>query len=244
MSMEETKVLEISSNLSVDVVRKDIKNLHLAVYPPTGRVRIAAPLRINDEAVRLFAVSKISWIKKHQRNFNSQDREAPRQYKERESHYFLGKRYLLKIIELDEPPKVILRSKTYIDLYVRPNTPPEKRELVLSEWYRTELKTLLEPLIEKWQTKIGVPVSDWQVKKMKTKWGTCSIEKNRIWLNLELAKKPVSCIEYIVVHEMVHLIERHHNERFEALLERFLPNWKKLRTELNRLPVNHSSWNA
>ena len=228
--------------LKVDVVRKDIKNMHLAVYPPTGRVRIAAPLRVNDEAVKLFAISKISWIRKHQRNFEAQDRQAPRQYKERESHYFLGKRYLLRIIEQEAPAKVELKTKTYIDLFVRPNTSTEQKQSILNEWYRTELKKLVQPLIDKWEKQIGVTVNDWQVKQMKTKWGTCNIEKERIWLNLELAKKPLHCLEYIIVHELIHLLERHHNDRFLSLMEKHMPQWKFYREELNRLPVSHGEW--
>jgi predicted metal-dependent hydrolase len=230
------------NNLIVDVVRKDIKNMHLAVYPPTGRVRIAAPLRIDDEAVRLFAISKISWIRKHQRNFLAQDRQAPRQFKERESHYFQGKRYLLRIIEQEAPPKVVFKTKTYIDLYARPNSTTEQRQIIINEWYRTELKKLIQPIIDKWENQIGVTVDDWQVKQMKTKWGTCNIEKKRIWINLELAKKPLHCLEYIVVHEMIHFLERHHNDRFLTLMEKYMPQWKFYKEELNRLPVSHGEW--
>lgn len=230
------------SNFTIDVVRKSIKNMHLSVYPPTGRVRIAAPLKIDDEAVKLFAISKIGWIRKHQRNFIAQDRQSPRQYKQRESHYFLGKRYLLRIIEHDAPPKVVIKTKTYIDLYLRPNTATVQRQSIVNEWYRTFLKKLIQPLIEKWEAQIGVTVDDWQVKQMKTKWGTCNIEKKRIWINLELAKKPIACLEYIVVHEMIHLLERHHNDRFLALLEKYMPHWKLYKDELNRLPVSHGEW--
>ncbi len=240
--MEEVKILNITSQLSIDVVRKDIKNMHLAVYPPTGRVRIAAPLRIDDEAVRLFAISKISWIRKHQRNFLAQDRQAPRQYKERESHYFLGKRYLLRIKEHEAPAKVELKTKTYIDLFVRPNTTSEQKQTILNEWYRSELKKLIQPIIDKWEKQIGVTVDDWQVKQMKTKWGTCNIEKRRIWINLELVKKPIHCLEYIIVHEMIHLLERHHNDRFLSLMEKNMPQWKFYKEELNRLPVSHGEW--
>jgi predicted metal-dependent hydrolase len=242
MILEETKVLQITAQLSIDVVRKDIKNMHLAVYPPTGRVRIAAPLRIDDEAVRLFAISKIAWIRKHQRNFLVQERLPPRQYKTRESHYFQGKRYLLRVIEHDAPPKVVLKSKTYLDLYIRPNTSTIQKSTILNEWYRAELKKLIEPIVNHWTAKIGISVNDWQVKQMKTKWGTCNIEKKRIWINLELAKKPHHCLEYIVVHELVHLLERHHNERFQALMEMHLPQWKFYKEELNRLPVSHGEW--
>jgi len=240
--MEEVKILSITSELSIDVVRKDIKNMHLAVYPPTGRVRIAAPLRIDDEAVRLFAISKIAWIRKHQRNFLAQDRQPPRKYKERESHYFLGKRYLLRITEEDEPPKVVMKTKTYIDLYVRSESSSEQRQTTINEWYRTELKKLIQPIIDKWGKKIGVTVEDWQVKQMKTKWGTCNIEKKRILINLELAKKPIHCLEYIIVHEMIHLLERHHNDRFLMLMEKYMPQWKFYKEELNRLPVSHGEW--
>jgi predicted metal-dependent hydrolase len=240
--MEEVKVLHITSSLSVDVVRKDIKNMHLAVYPPTGRVRIAAPLRLTDESVRLFAISKISWIRKHQRNFETQDRQPPRQYKERESHYFLGKRYLLRITEQEAPAKVELKTKTYIDLYIRPNTSTEQKQTILNEWYRTELKKLVQPIIDKRQQQIGVTIEDWHIKQMKTKWGTCNIEKRRILLNLELAKKPIHCLEYIIVHELIHLLERHHNDRFLSLMEKHMPQWKFYKEELNRLPVSHGEW--
>lgn len=240
--MEEVKVLHITSNLDIDVVRKNIKNMHLAVYPPTGRVRIAAPFRVDDEAVRLFAISKITWIRKHQRHFKAQDRQSPREFKQRESHYFQGKRFLLRIKEQEAPAKVEIKTKTYIDLSVRPNSTLEQRQTILNEWYRKELKKLIPEIIEKWEKKIGVSVSEWQVKQMKTKWGTCNIEKKRIWINLELAKKPIHCLEYIIVHEMIHLIERHHNDRFIALMDKHIPQWKFFKEELNRLPVSHGEW--
>lgn len=240
--MEELKVLHITPNLSVDVVRKNIKNMHLAVYPPTGRVRIATPLRIDDEAVRLFAISKIAWIRKHQRHFHSQDRISPREFKHRESHFFQGKRYLLRITEQDAPARVEIKNKTYIDLYIRPNSSIEQKRAVLNEWYRSEIKKIIPEIIQKWEQKIGVKVNEWQVKQMKTKWGTCNIEKKRIWINLELAKKPIHCLEYIVVHELIHLLERHHNEKFSLLMEKHMPQWKFFKEELNRLPVSHGEW--
>lgn len=231
------------SNISIDVVRKDIKNIHLAVYPPTGRVRIAAPLRVHEDAIRLFAISKLGWIKRHQRKFEGQERISPREYKNRESHYFQGKRYLLNIIEADAPPKVVLKNKTYIDLYVRPETPTAKRHEIMNEWYRQQLKQLIPELIETWEKTLNVKVSEWRVKLMKTKWGACNIEKKRIWLNLELAKKPIHCLEYIIVHEMVHLLERHHNDTFLYYMDKYLPNWKQLKAELNKLPASHADWN-
>jgi predicted metal-dependent hydrolase len=240
--VEESKILQINKQLSVDMVRKNIKNMHLAVYPPTGRVRIAAPLRMNDEAIRLFAISKLGWIKRNQRNFEKQDRQSPHQYKDRESHYYQGKRFLLRIAEHNAPPAVTIKTKTYIDLCVRPDSTPEQKESILNEWYRSELKRLSQPIITKWEKRIGVTVDSWHVKQMKTKWGTCNIEQKRIWLNLELAKKPVQCLEYIIVHELIHLLERHHNERFLSLMEKHMPQWRFYKEELNRLPVSHGEW--
>ena len=230
------------SGIKIDVVRKAIKNIHLAVYPPIGRVRIAVPLKTNEDTIRLYAISKLGWIKRNQRKFDGQERISPREYKQRESHYFQGKRLLLHIIETEAPPKVVLKNKTCIDLHVRPGTSVEKRHEIMSEWYRAQLKILSPDYIEKWEKILDVTVSDWLIKKMKTKWGSCSVEKKRIWLNLELAKKPELCLEYIIAHEMVHLLERHHNERFLYYMDKYLPNWRKLKTELNKLPVGHADW--
>ncbi|HEX9504079.1 MAG TPA: SprT family zinc-dependent metalloprotease [Patescibacteria group bacterium] len=230
------------SNIQIDVVRKDIKNIHLAVYPPTGRIRIAAPIRVNDETVRLFAISKLSWIKRNQRKFEGQERQMPREYKTRESHYYHGKRYLLRVIETETRNKIVLRSKTYIDMYVRKETPTAKRHELMNGWYREQLKKQIPQLLEKWEKKIGVKATYWGIKLMKTKWGSCNIERKGIWLNLELAKKPVHCLQYIIVHEMIHLLERHHNERFLHYMDTFLPNWKQLKMELNKLPISHTNW--
>jgi predicted metal-dependent hydrolase len=233
----------IVSNITIDVVRKDIKNLHLAVYPPTGRVRIATPLDVNDEAVRLFAISKLGWIKKHRSNFANQRRETKREYISGESHYVEGRRYLLNVIYQNATPKVEMRNKTYIDLYVRPNSSTEQRERVMTEWYRRRLKDKIPTLIEKWQRVIGVQVAGWKVKQMKTKWGTCKAELKQIWLNLELAKKPSSSLEYIIVHELVHLLERHHNDRFIALMDKFLPQWRFYQSKLNQQILSYNDWN-
>ncbi|MBD0333755.1 MAG: M48 family metallopeptidase [Chitinophagaceae bacterium] len=230
------------SNIKIDVIRKDIKNIHLAVYPPTGRVRIAAPLKVADDAIRLFAISKLGWIKRHQRGFEGQARIPEREYKQRESHYFQGKRYLLNIIETDKPPHVVLKNKKFIELHIKPETPTIKRHEILTEWYRVQLKKQIPGIIDKWEKILNVKVADWQVKQMKTKWGSCNIEKKRIWLNLELAKKPEHCLEYIIVHEMVHLLERHHNELFLFFMDKHLPNWRQLKIELNRLPISHADW--
>jgi hypothetical protein len=194
------------SDLIVDVVRKDIKNLHLAVYPPNGRVRVAVPLRLDDEAVRLAVLSKLGWIKRQQTKFVEQERQSKREYVSGESHYFQGQRYLLNVVYHDGIPKVIIRNNTKIDLFVRPGSDVVQRERVMLAWYRRQLKLLVPPMIAKWETLIGVQSAEWGIKQMKTKWGTCNIEARRIWLNLELVKKPVRCIEYIIVHELVHLL--------------------------------------
>lgn len=230
------------SNIKIDVVRKDIKNIHLAVYPPTGRVRIAAPLKVNEDAIRLFAVAKLGWIKRNQRKFEAQERIPQREYRERESHYFQGRRYLLNIIETEATPKVVLKNKKFLELHVKPDTPIIKRHEILTEWYRVQLKKQIPSIIEKWEKVLKIKVEDWKVQQMKTKWGSCNIEKKRIWVNLELAKKPEHCLEYIIVHEMVHLLERKHNDRFLYYMETHLPNWKSLKVELNRLPVSHADW--
>jgi len=230
------------SDINIEVVRKDIKNIHLGVYPPEGRVRLAAPLKVTDESIRLFAITKISWIKRQQRKFKDQQRIPAREYKDRESHYFLGDRYLLKIIEKEAVPKVEIRNKTYIDMTVRPGADILKKHEVMNEWYRKELKMLIPEYITKWEKRVNVQVEDWQIRTMKTKWGSCNIEKKKIWVNLELAKKPAHCLEYIIVHEMIHLLERHHNERFISLMDKYLPDWRQLKAELNKLPVSHSDW--
>lgn len=221
----------------IDIVRKNIKNLHLAVYPPDGRVRIATPLNIDDEAVRLFAISKLAWIKKHQANFNAQERQSPREFVSGESHYLQGKRYLLNVIYSQGNAQVKVRNNTYIDLYVREGSDEPQRKKVIMSWYRQQLKQDIPRLIAKWEKIMNVQVDDWGTKLMKTKWGTCNIQAKRIWLNLELAKKNKQCLEYVVVHEMVHLLERHHGDRFVALMNKFMPNWRFYQDELNRSPL-------
>ncbi|MBX3065591.1 MAG: M48 family metallopeptidase [Anaerolineae bacterium] len=227
----------VVNGLVVDVVRKDIKNLHLAVYPPDGRVRVAAPHLVNDDAVRLAVISKLAWVKRQQAKYAGQERQSVREYVSGESHYFQGRRYLLNVIYHDAPPKVLIRTNTKIDLYVRSGSDRDQRERVMMTWYRRQLRSVAAPLIAKWEDVLGVKVMDWGIKRMNTKWGTCSIDAQRIWLNLELAKKPVHCLEYVVVHEMVHFLERHHNDRFRDFLDKYLPSWRLLRDELNKQPL-------
>ncbi|HDQ00167.1 MAG TPA: M48 family peptidase [bacterium] len=228
-------------DIDIDVVYKDIKNVHLSVYPPAGKVRISAPLRMDLDTVRVFAISKLGWIKKQQTKLREQEREAPRDFLNRESHYYLGKRYLLKIIENNAAPDVVLKHDS-IELYVRPNSSLKKMKNVLEQWYRQRLKEIIPGYIEKFEQKISVQVNEFGIKKMKTKWGTCTREAGRIWLNLELAKKPLHCLEYIIVHEMVHLLERKHNEIFVACMDKFLPKWRSYKEDLNRQPLKQEHW--
>lgn len=223
-------------DIEIDLVQKQIKNLHLSVHPPDGRVRIAAPFRMDLDTIRIFAASKINWIKKQQAKLQKQERETPRSYISRESHYYLGKRYLLKVIELNKKPKVVLKYKT-IELYIKPGSDRNQRQAVLEKWYREKLRELISAYIYKWEKIINVSINKFGIRKMKTKWGTCNTQAKRIWLNLDLIKKPIDCIEYIIVHEMVHLLERKHNEQFITHMNKFLPRWKILKEELNQLPI-------
>ncbi len=230
------------NGLPVSIVRKDIKNLHLGVYPPHGRVRVAVPLAVTDEAVRLAVVGKLGWIKRQRARFKAQPRQSAREMVRGESHYFLAIRYRLRVIQQSGAPRVVLPNRSTMELYVQPGTTAEQRERVLHWWYRQQLKELIPPLLEKWQSALGIQVADWRIKKMKTKWGTCSVGARRIWLNLELAKKPVQCLEYIVVHELVHLIERHHNDRFISIMDKHLPQWRLHRQKLNAGPLAQEAW--
>lgn len=227
--------------ISVEIVRKDIKNLHVGVYPPKGRVRVAAPLRLDDQAIRLAIISRLGWIRRQQQNFQQQERQSQREMVTGESHYFLGQRYRLRVVPHHGSPKVLTRNKV-LELHIRPQTETDVRERILQGWYRQQLKELIPPLLEKWQRTLGVQVLDWCVRKMKTKWGSCNADAGRIWLNLELVKKPIQCLEYLTVHELVHLVERRHNDTFIAIMDKHLPQWRLHRAELNRAPLSHETW--
>lgn len=228
-------------DLAVDVIRKDIKNVHLSVHPPTGRVRIAAPARMGLDTIRVFAISKLHWIRQQQRKMQEQERETPREYLDRESHYVWGRRYLLAVTDSDEPPAVEL-SHSRIVLRVRPGTDRSRREALMEQWYREQVKSAAPALVAKWERLMGVKVQRVFVQRMKTKWGSCNHRAGTIRLNTDLAKKPRACLEYIIVHELAHLLEPTHNERFLALMDRFMPRWQSHRETLNRLPVRHESW--
>jgi len=227
--------------IAVDVVKKDIKNIHLSVYPPAGRVRISAPLRMDIDTIRVFAITKLAWIKSQQQKLRAQEREMPREYLDRESHYVWGKRYLLKVEEKDAAPEVELKHSKMI-LHIRPATIHERKQGILDAWYREQLKKAVPALLAKWEPLMGVKVEKLFVQKMKTKWGGCSPGTRSIRLNTDLAKKPPECLEYIVVHEMVHLLEPTHNSHFITLMDQFMPKWRFYKEELNRLPVRHESW--
>ena len=228
-------------HIAVDVVLKDIKNIHLSVHPPEGKVRIAAPKRMSVDTIRLFAISKLGWIKQQQRKVREQERETPREFVGRESHFVWGKRYLLSIIEENAPPSVELKHNRMF-LRLRPGADNSKRQEVVENWYRTQVKAATTDLIALWEPKIGVTVDGFYVQRMKTRWGSCNSQARTIRLNTDLAKKPRECLEYIVVHEMIHILEPTHNERFQELMGRFMPDWEHRRQVLNRLPVRHEEW--
>ena len=231
------------SGITVEVVRKAIKNLHLGVYPPHGRVRVAAPMALGDEAIRLAVISRLGWIKRQRAKFDAQPRQSFREMVRGESHYFLGQRYRLNVVEHKGAGKVVLRNKSVMDLYVQLGSSADQRENILRRWYRAQLKALVPPLLEKWQEVVGVVAADWGIRKMKTKWGACSIDARRIWINLELAKKPLECLEYIIAHELMHLLERHHSDDFTAKMDAVMPQWRLIRKKLNAGPLGHESWN-
>jgi predicted metal-dependent hydrolase len=228
-------------DIIVDVTLKDIKNVHLSVYPPAGRVHISAPKRMKLDIVRVYAISKLGWIKQQQKRIRLQERETPREYLDRESHYVWGKRYLLKTVEVQGAPTVEIKHSTMV-LRVRPGLSHEQRDAAVAQWYRDQIKTAASHLIEKWEPIIGVRVDRFFVQHMKTRWGSCNRSTGNIRLNTDLAKKPCECLEYIVVHEMVHRLEPTHNANFVALMDKFMPQWRLLREQLNQLPVRHETW--
>ena len=228
-------------DIKIEVVFKDIKNVHLSVHPPNGRVRIAAPSRMSPETVRVFAISKLSWIRQQQEKILAQERETPREYLDRESHYLWGKRYLLDVAKENARPEVVLLHGNMI-LRVRPGTDESRKQDIVEEWYRAQLKQAVTPLLAKWEPLMGVKVEQLFVQRMKTKWGSCNPTSRNIRLNTDLAKKPHECLEYILVHEMVHLLEPSHNARFVSLMDSFVPKWQFYREALNRLPVRHEHW--
>jgi hypothetical protein len=226
---------------TVVVARKDIKHVHLSVHPPSGRVTVSAPAHLSTDAIRAFAIGKLGWIRAQQGRLHAQAREAPPEYLDRESHQVWGRRCLLRIDERDAPPSVEWRHNRLV-LGVRPGSDRTQHGEVLDRWYRDQVREVVAPIQDTWQKKLGVTVDRLFVQRMRTRWGSCNPTARSIRLNTDLAKKPVECLEFILVHELLHLIERHHNDRFMALMDRWMPNWQQRRALLNRLPVRHEDW--
>ncbi len=228
-------------DIRVEVQRKNNKHAHLYVYPPEGRVHISAPLHMGLDALRAFAISRLSWIKAQQRQMRAQPRETEREYLNRESHQVWGRRYLLEVVEVNAAPVVELKHSVLV-LQIRPGSDEARREALLESWYREQLRAKLPVLLAKWQPLMGVNVRRIWVQRMKTRWGGCNPSTGNIRLNTELAKKPPECLEYILIHELAHLIEPTHSNRFLALMDKFMPQWRQIKDELNRLPVRHEEW--
>lgn len=226
----------------VEVVRKEIRNLHIGVYPPAGRVRVAAPRRMTDDAIRLALVTRLGWIRRQQANMGKQVRQSQRELVSGESHYFGGRRYQLRVIYEDGAPSISLSNNTAMTLCIRRGASRDIRDAVLQRWYRVQLRAQLPALVTKWEPRIGVAIEELRIRKMKTRWGSANAAAGRIWLNLELVKKPASCLEYVLVHEMVHLLERRHNDRFRELMDQAMRSWRLRRDELNRAPLAHEEW--
>lgn len=241
MASTDATVLEVAG-IEVQVVRKNIKNLHLGVYPPEGRVRVAAPKRVDDEAVRLAVIGALSWIRRQQERFAKQERQTEREMVGGETHFFRGRRYRLRIVEENRAPSVQISNRAWIELRVRPGTGRDRKLELLNEWYRADLRSQVEPLIKQWTQKLGIEAPEWQIRRMKTRWGSCNPDRRTVLLNLELAKKPPSCVEYLVVHELIHILERHHTPRFTELLDAHLPSWRNARALLNAQPLAYETW--
>lgn len=228
------------AGISLELVRKDIKNLHLAVYPPDGRVRLSAPRYVDEETLSLFVASKVPWIRKKQRTIQEQPRQTQREFLDRESHYFMGRRYLLRINEVKPPKRFAsaeIGGKKYLDVHVHDPNSFEQKKKAVERFYRNELTSVLDELVPRWEKKMGVQSSNWRIRLMKTKWGSCNTVRKTMQFNLELAKQPIECIEYVVVHELAHLIERSHGPRFKAVLDHYMPGWRHLQDKLHKQPV-------
>jgi predicted metal-dependent hydrolase len=237
-----TNILQLGS-ITTLIVRKQVKNLHLSVLPPMGKVRVTAPEGMKDDAIRTLLATRLPWIKKQQENFKSQSRQTKRKYVSGESHYYFGQRYRLEVIYKEAPAAVYLKGKSKIVLQVRPNSTMQKRGEVIMEWYRKELFPVAEKFMDKWQKELKLKVKAWKIQRMKTRWGTCNNKTGRILLNLELAKKPQNCLEYVIVHELLHLIEKKHNEKFVSMMAKHIPKWRSIKEELNRSALSYEEWN-
>lgn len=233
--------LEIG-NIKALVIRKHIKNLYLSVLPPNGKVRVSAPLRMNDDSIRTLLATRLTWIKKQQKKFERQERQTKREYVSGESHYLWGKRYRLEVVYNEKPFGVNLKNKDKIVLSVLSNSDRNKRGRVMLSWYRRELRIVSNGRIGRWQKTMGISLNEWGIKRMKTRWGTCNPKARRIWLNLELVKKAEHYLDFIIVHEMTHLLEKKHNDKFKAYMDKFLPRWRQFKQELSQSILSHEHW--
>lgn len=229
------------AGIDVDVVYKQIKNLHIGVYPPMGRVRVAAPELLDDDQVRLAVVNRLPWIKRQREQLQAAQRQTIREMVTGESHYIWGSRIRLKAIERPGRAHIEVDGDRLL-LYVPEGTTTERRRELLDRWYRAQLRQAIPAVIAKWEPKIGVTVPKWSIRRMKTKWGSCNHESGHIWFNVQLAKKHPDCLEYLAAHEMTHLLERDHGERFAKLLDKSLPDWRSRRDRLNEAPLGHEQW--
>lgn len=236
-----TESLEVGE-LRVELVRKPIKNLHLGVYPPDGRVRVAAPPTVSDDAVRIAVVSRMGWINRQRVKFQKQARQSERKYVSGETHFHLGQQYRIRLIEQAGRPAIRLTCDRRLELRVPAELGRKQRERIVHNWQRKELRARGNNLAAEWAARLGVDVPAVGIKKMKTKWGTCNAAGNRIWLNLELIKKSPECLSYLVLHEVAHMLERHHDDGFVALLDRHMPSWRIHRDALNAAPLAHEDW--
>lgn len=236
-----TETIQIGE-IAVSVTRKDIKNVHLSVHPPNGRVTLVTPMETRPEVARAYAVSKLGWIRNQQAKLRGQARETPREFIERESHSLWGRRYLLSVKEEEAKPSIRLDHRRIV-LTIRPGTSHPQREAVVHDWHKSLLHAAIPKLIQKWEPKLGVKVSSYYLQRMKTKWGSCNHCARNIRLNTELVKKPKDLLEYVVVHEMIHLVAPTHSEQFLSLMTKHYPAWREARAELNELPLAAAVWN-
>jgi predicted metal-dependent hydrolase len=241
MARADTEMVNIGG-IDVEVNRRSIKNIHLSVLPPNGRVRLSVPNKTSEQAIRLAIVNKLAWIKKQQSDFAKQPRQSVREMANGECHYLWGQKYRLAITKASGKFFVQAKGSNMLELAVNDSTSIDNKLKLLNGFYREEMQVSMAKMLPKWQKKLEVAPDSLGIKKMKTKWGSCNIQAKRIWLNLELAKKPIECMEFILVHELVHLHERHHNERFRSLMNKHMPNWKERRDLLNSLPLAYEDW--
>jgi hypothetical protein len=228
--------------LSVEVIHKAIKNLHISVHPPLGKVRVAAPLAMSEDAVRRAVVTRLGWVKRQRAAFVAQARSGAPEFVSGESHWLFGRRYRLQVVAHEGAGGVTMPGGGKILLRCRPGLTPAGRARLLDAWYRERLGEVVPALFDRWKSRLGVDAREFRIKRMKTKWGSCSIRARRIWLNVELARRPARCVEYLVVHELVHLLEPTHGPKFVALMDRHLPSWRRLRSVLNEGPLAHQDW--